>query len=176
MPIPKLVGNPIPYWLPPGVHRCTFEEVERRFLFNETRQRVWERFLAILKRLRDCEVSFSEMYVDGSFVTARKEPGDVDGFVYVPEERMMEILNTNPNFETIRPILMAEPIVRRLFGADLFFVGSTAEVKRKMETFTRGVGGHGLRKPTPGRDPSELTVPNERGILLVDCRDFFQAS
>lgn len=87
---------------------------------------------------------------------------------------MMSILDDTPDYTTLRAILNAR-IARQLFGADLFIVGSADEVDRKRKTFTRGVDGNGLPRPDPFRDPDALTVPDEKGILRVDCRDFFQS-
>jgi hypothetical protein len=42
-------------------------------------------------------------------------------------------------------------------------------------TFTRGLGGTGLRPADPENDPPGLVVPEEKGILAVDFTSFFTA-
>lgn len=62
--------------LPPGVHAATWEEVVDRYGYNPKRSKQLEGLkLAIddLKRA-GCRV----LYLDGSFVTAKEQPGDYD--------------------------------------------------------------------------------------------------
>jgi len=66
--------------LPAGVHDCTLDEVEERFgQFQRSDRRV--RLVAELRKycaeLRDVAIA-RFLVVDGSFVTAKEEPGDID--------------------------------------------------------------------------------------------------
>jgi hypothetical protein len=62
--------------LPPGVHEATFAELAARFGFSRSRRRLLSELRPLLRVLTDAGVS--RVYVDGSFVTTKKSPGDVD--------------------------------------------------------------------------------------------------
>lgn len=63
--------------LPAGVHELAWEEVLVRFGWNERRKHL----LGGLKRALDAlkAAGCERAYIDGSFVTAKEEPGDFDG-------------------------------------------------------------------------------------------------
>src|SRR5262245_46538530 len=63
--------------LPPGIHECTWEEFTARFGWNACRQRLLRGLKAALDALK--AAGCRRVYVDGSFVTAKEEPGDFDG-------------------------------------------------------------------------------------------------
>jgi hypothetical protein len=62
--------------LPAGIYTATWEEFVARYGFTTRRQALLVGLLAVLQALRDagCEV----VYVDGSFVIHKPEPGDFD--------------------------------------------------------------------------------------------------
>lgn len=70
-------------YLPPGVHRCTFEELKDRFGQGSD-----ERETAIDELQKYCTEAFGigtrRLVVGGSFVTDKEPPGDVDLIVLVP--------------------------------------------------------------------------------------------
>jgi hypothetical protein len=63
--------------LPAGVHEFTWEELVVRFGWNDRRKYL----LGGLKRALDAlkAAGCVRAYIDGSFVTAKEEPGDFDG-------------------------------------------------------------------------------------------------
>jgi hypothetical protein len=63
--------------LPPGVHRATWRQVVNRFGWNGRRRRLLRGLKAALDALR--VAGCRRAYIDGSFVTAKKLPGDFDG-------------------------------------------------------------------------------------------------
>jgi hypothetical protein len=63
--------------LPGGVHECTWEEVVRRFGWNGRRRHLLGGLKRALEALK--VAGCSRAYIDGSFVTAKEEPGDFDG-------------------------------------------------------------------------------------------------
>lgn len=64
--------------LPPGVHPASLEEIRQRFgRKNAQRSRLFEGLARALQNLR--EASVKRVYVDGSFVTDKPFPKDVDG-------------------------------------------------------------------------------------------------
>jgi hypothetical protein len=96
MPIPKLDENGL---LPVGIHDCTFAELEAEFGQNhwvadeasETRRevlcphrgRLCDRLRVYLAELRS--VGFDvEVLVNGSFVTIKPDPNDIDLIVVLP--------------------------------------------------------------------------------------------
>ncbi len=77
MPIPSLDGNGS---LPAGVHDCTLEEVRLRFgrfQGSEVRGRLFARLAELMGELLRCEF-VAAVVVDGSFVTAKAAPNDID--------------------------------------------------------------------------------------------------
>jgi hypothetical protein len=76
--------------LPEGIHPATWAEFVRRFGGNNRRDELLQGLLKGLKALRkaQCEVA----YVDGSFVTAKAEPGDFD-VCYESEPMVFLLLN-----------------------------------------------------------------------------------
>jgi hypothetical protein len=63
--------------LPPGVHETSMAEIEDRLAFNEHRKRMVQGLKQVVKNLGAAGVN--RVWVDGSFVTNKPEPGDIDG-------------------------------------------------------------------------------------------------
>ena len=63
--------------LPPGVHPATLQEMEARFTWTGTRQRLCQGLKGALASLVAAGVR--RLWIDGGFVTAKDEPADVDG-------------------------------------------------------------------------------------------------
>jgi len=62
--------------LPPGIHMATWEEVEARFGGTPRRQRM---LVGLRRGLNDLgKAGCRRAYLDGSFVTDKKYPGDFD--------------------------------------------------------------------------------------------------
>ena len=64
-------------YLPPGVHDADWDEVARRFGGNHVRDALLAGLLEACRNL--AEAGCTELLLDGSFVTAKSEPGDYDG-------------------------------------------------------------------------------------------------
>src|SRR5262245_29211259 len=66
--------------LPEGIYDYTMDEAVQRFgVFqsNDRRPRLWARFSEFIRQLKEC--GFVEtVIVDGSFVTAKVTPSDID--------------------------------------------------------------------------------------------------
>ncbi len=108
MPIPDLTVDGL---LPPGVHDCTFEEVERSFGgFNRTDRRpvLWEKFSAFHEEARKTGLVVA-ILINGSFVTAKPDPNDIDIIVVVFESHnfSLELLTAQYN------VLSAQRVKRR---------------------------------------------------------------
>ncbi|MBM4297107.1 MAG: hypothetical protein FJ143_05145, partial [Deltaproteobacteria bacterium] len=66
--------------LPEGIHDCTAEEIADRFggfQSRDRRPRLWERFVEFLREVKACDLA-DAVLVDGSFVTAKTDPNDID--------------------------------------------------------------------------------------------------
>ena len=62
--------------LPAGVHWAAWQEIEARFGFSERRQELLSGLRLASRALR--RAGCRQMYIDGSFVTIKHEPGDYD--------------------------------------------------------------------------------------------------
>lgn len=73
MTIPPFIesGN-----LPEGIHEATWDEIVDRYGITDRRRDLLEGLHTALDSLRDA--GCSRAYIDGSFVTAKDEPGDFD--------------------------------------------------------------------------------------------------
>ena len=87
MPIPKLQDNG---FLPPGLYIADLNEIRERFgQTSERRRMLFGRLRTFVELARYVEAL--RMFVDGSFVTAKTEPGDVDVVIWVGE-KFLELL------------------------------------------------------------------------------------
>jgi hypothetical protein len=132
MPIPSLNETG---FLPPGVFDCTLAELRERFggfqgsdhrthLFG----RLDELFLAA-KRSR----LFEALLVDGSFVTAKPAPNDID---------LVAVLLPGHDFERDLPMseyaLVSRMMLRRRFGFDVVIAEQSSHLyKTYIEFFSR---------------------------------------
>jgi hypothetical protein len=62
--------------LPPGVHDATMDEVYRRYAINEKRRQLFDGFNRAADNIFGA--GSPQIYLDGSYVTAKPEPGDYD--------------------------------------------------------------------------------------------------
>ncbi len=71
-------------FLPDGDHDATWDEVRARFCFGEKRKKMCLAFSGLLPVARSC--SFIAVYLFGSFISAKPEPGDIDLLWVLPAE------------------------------------------------------------------------------------------
>lgn len=74
MPIPELDAHGL---LPAGVHDCSLEEMTAKFAWNDHRERMVRSFARFL-RTEIIDVFDFPVYADGSFVTDKERPEDID--------------------------------------------------------------------------------------------------
>lgn len=76
--IPSFIIVPGALWplLPTGVYEATMEEVYNRFAINDKRKRLFAGLSAAADNLFGA--GSPQIYLDGSYVTAKPEPGDYD--------------------------------------------------------------------------------------------------
>ena len=71
----ELSGSP---WrvLPPGIHQATFEELEAIYAKSRHRRNLFEGLVEAALQLRSA--GCQRIYVDGSYITGKPRPGDID--------------------------------------------------------------------------------------------------
>lgn len=74
MPLPPITEHG---YLPPGVHESSLEEAQNYFGVGPARERLWQRFLGYVERIRQCGL-FAKVIVDGRFISADDEVRDID--------------------------------------------------------------------------------------------------
>lgn len=124
MPIPVFTGDGL---LPPGVHDATLGELKERFgrvQRSEIRVRLMEHLEGYVEEVRKAGVGL-ELLVDGSFVTSKDEPGDVDCVLILdPNVKIQSVLSP------AKYNVISKRMVRRRHGIDLFAVpADSASVK-----------------------------------------------
>lgn len=115
MPIPQLDSNGL---LPPGVHDCTLDEIGNTFgRFARSDRRIH-----LTRRLKEYLADVSAagigkwLYVDGSYVTDKDEPGDIDLLLILKDDVRLD--QEVPPFEyNVR----TKKFIKRHFGFDFFF-------------------------------------------------------
>ena len=108
IPAPNAIGE-----LPPGMHLATLEEVEAVFVTTPRRRRLFEGLRRAIQNLRAAGVR--RVFIDGSFVTTKADPNDVDGCWEWTEEVHLDLLD---------PVLLdftqARQAMRDKYGVDFF--------------------------------------------------------
>ncbi|CAN5511398.1 hypothetical protein BH11CYA1_BH11CYA1_50980 [soil metagenome] len=87
--------------LPPGTHEATLADVKAKFAHNEKRQQLFAGLEKVISILKECQCP--EVYLDGSYITAKELPDDHD-LCYeptgmVPTERLGEFLEQSASPE-----------------------------------------------------------------------------
>lgn len=96
MPVPTLVNAGL---LPVGIHDATLEEIGQAFgIQNDTRVEHFRNLKTFYKELEVFGPLIKGIFVDGSFVTSKPVPGDVD-IVVVHDEDDFLALDEHANAE-----------------------------------------------------------------------------
>jgi hypothetical protein len=90
--------------LPPGRHRRTWEDLRDAYCpttqFGQSRrQLVWEHFELATQTLRSV-VPVAGVWVGGSFLTSKQEPGDIDA-VYIVRAKAYDLLTDDSSRRTV---------------------------------------------------------------------------
>lgn len=87
MPIPALQENGL---LPPGLYIASLDEIWERFgCISERRRILFERLRIFVELARHVEAL--RMFVGGSYITAKTNPGDVDVVIWIGD-KFLELL------------------------------------------------------------------------------------
>lgn len=86
--------------LPPGTYPATLAEIETRFAITLHRKKLFSGLKAVAENLKaaNCQT----LYLNGSFITSKEEPGDFDA--------CWEPLEVNQNLD---PMLLTDRIARK---------------------------------------------------------------
>jgi hypothetical protein len=107
--------------LPPGVHQTGLEELKEKMGWSRKRWELLEGLEEALELMAACGVA--RAYLDGSFVTDKDRPNDIDGCYDLAEDVTAEDL------KRLAPIFPPSPEGRaeaeRRFGVDFFPAAAT---------------------------------------------------
>src|SRR5438552_1466057 len=113
MPIPDLNTDGL---LPTGLFDCTLEEIRQRFgsfQGSERRPRLFGRLQELVVAMRQSGL-FEEALIDGSFVTRKADPNDIDLIAVLPRDHSFE-----RELSMLQYSLVSRPLLRRRFGFDV---------------------------------------------------------
>lgn len=74
--------------VPPGFHDMSLAEIEAAFTWNQYRRELFQRWRDSLRHLTLAGVP--DVFLAGSFFSDLPRPGDVDGYVVVPPDVVIE--------------------------------------------------------------------------------------
>jgi len=147
MPLPPLdaAGD-----LPPGVHRCTIDEILGRFGSASSQRRVVGlRLRRIFSLLAECD-HVSRAIIFGSFASDKVEPNDLDLFLVMDDSFDLSVAVGEAR------LLFDHAVAQSRFGASVFWV-------RRMSCFPSEdemIAGWALKRDGTARGIIEV----ERGV------------
>ncbi len=153
MPIPDFAQGGI---LPIGIHDCNLSEIETRFVYNERRRAIWKNLLSYIAQVATI-LEVNVMYVDGSYVTDKKLPGDID---VVLEFTNVAALMSARDYA---PHLFSHKNVKTTFNIDLFTFEIMPAGRPDFREFFQ------LLRPQEAIDRG-VPVGTKKGILKVSIR------
>jgi hypothetical protein len=132
MPIPAINAKG---FLPAGIFECTLPEMRQRFggfQKSDQRLRLFARLEELFQAMQRSGL-FESLLVDGSFVTAKPVPNDID---------LVAVLKRGHDFERDLPMseyaLVSRSLLRRRFGFDVMVAESASPLyKTYVEFFSR---------------------------------------
>jgi len=117
MPIPQLQSD----YLPQGVHECTIDELRKSFFcLNDRRKTLLnnlEKYISILHQYG----LTGWIILDGSFVTVKENPGDIDIILVISENQHYSVSSPVTQFDLT---MLRKDYVKKNFELHLF-VGFT---------------------------------------------------
>ena len=142
--------------LPEGLHLCTLEEIKAafgQFRRSDQQPRLTERLTRFMQDAQNSDV-VSAIVIDGSYVTAKEEPGDIDLIVAL-----------RPDFDLtaeMRPLeynIQSKTMDRKLYGFDVLpAVDGSETYQRFLDFFSR----------VKLTDPDQKTNQGRKGVLRIE--------
>lgn len=104
MPIPSFTDYGL---LPEGIHPCNFTEAQGMFCTNDRRRMIWQGLKTTIQEMRQYQLTGGVLLVDGSFVTDKTIPSDIEVIydvtgVKAPVERAKAILFFNEKHQFLK--------------------------------------------------------------------------
>lgn len=109
--------------LPPGVHEADWDEIAQRFGWTSRRRELLAGLKAALEPLR--EAGCRRIFVNGSFVTDKDEPGDIDVAWDPTDVDVARLLDLDPVFGDFADRRAAQ---KAKFGCEFFPSSFTADL------------------------------------------------
>jgi len=79
-------------FLPKGIYKATIEEVKTSFgISNPKRKKLFNGLLRALNNLKSSGIK--KVYIDGSFISSKTSPNDIDGCWEIPKNLDRQILD-----------------------------------------------------------------------------------
>lgn len=128
LPIPPLQSN----YLPKGIYDCTIEEIKDRFGTNEMRTELIGNLSDYVGEIQKIGIR-GWIIVNGSFVTSKDEPGDIDMILVVEDQSMLAPMNSQ-----IRAII-SQGYVKDKFKLHLFIAFPGDKTEEKLTNMFSGV-------------------------------------
>jgi hypothetical protein len=131
-------------WLPPGLYRCTLAEAAARFgtfQGSDRRPRLWAR---LVEFMREASLSgaVQMVVIDGSFVTTKPDPNDIDLVLVLPASHDFSADLPGAQYD-----ILAQKRVRKRFGFDILVVKNGSESMDQAVAFFQQVRQQpGVRK------------------------------
>lgn len=142
--------------LPEGIHSCTIEEVEKvfgKFRHTDKRPRLIEKLKQYLADVRAANVA-SAVIIDGSFITAKAEPSDIDLILALRAD-----LDLSEELKPMEYNVQSKRMVSRLYGFDVLpAVDASDSYNGFVEFFSR------VRLD----DPEQNTSQHRKGLLRIE--------
>lgn len=141
MPIPDYDEGGV---LPPGVHLCTMDEIKERFArfrTSDRRARLYSQLVEYVGKAGDVSAVLA-LIIDGSFVTDKAEPGDID-LIAIVSAALLEERSLSPQVYNV----LSKRRVKKKFDFDLFVVrDGSEELQKQVEFFSQVRGRSGAQK------------------------------
>ncbi len=129
MPIPALDSDG---FLPVGVHDGTLDELKSRFgsfQGDDQRPKLWARFVKFVREARASGL-VRALLVDGSFVTAKPDPNDIDLIVVVPPRH-----DFSADLSPVEYSVLSKRQVQRRHGFDVLVAAADSDQYRRYLEF-----------------------------------------
>ena len=122
--------------LPPGIHDLEVSEIGNHFLSKFSTSTTRAVLIAGLQDYLDCIRKYSidyEIWIDGSFVTKKENPRDIDMVVFASNIQIQSIPISMR--EELELLLVGRSHIRQKFGLDVLFAVSE---DKEMRSYWRG--------------------------------------
>lgn len=112
----------------PGEHKLALVDFEKTFVYNDRRRKIYSGFLKLIDIFN--QIGCTHIYADGSYVTQKPHPGDIDVCWHMHEEKEKRDKQLKQLFALCRPLIFLNKKVNRAyvqheFSADVFPANST---------------------------------------------------